>query len=226
MHNELYYTETGSGQPLVLLHGNGEDGSYFTAQIEYFSKSYRVIAVDTRGHGKSPRGAAPFTLNQFALDLKCFFDRLRLSNAVLLGFSDGANIALLFALQYPYLVEKLILNGANLHPGGVKLRVQLPIVLGWCAACLLSLFDQKAVPRRELLGLMVTQPHIRAAQLHALRMPVLVIAGTRDMIRTGHTRRIAAHIPSSRLQLIPGDHFIAAGNSAAFNKAVQDFLCT
>lgn len=52
MDIQLYYEEKGEGEPLILLHGNGEDGTYFKNQIEYFSKSYRVIVVDTRGHGK------------------------------------------------------------------------------------------------------------------------------------------------------------------------------
>ncbi len=65
-----YFVEQGSGYPLILLHGNGEDGSYFVHQIAEFSRTYHVFAVDTRGHGKSPRGDAPFTIRQFADDLK------------------------------------------------------------------------------------------------------------------------------------------------------------
>ena len=67
---KLYVREAGSGEALVLLHGNGENSSYFEYQIPYFSQHYHVIAVDTRGHGKSPRGTKPFTLIQFAKDLK------------------------------------------------------------------------------------------------------------------------------------------------------------
>ena len=59
----LNHVETGEGFPLVLLHGNGEDHTYFKRQMEPFSLKYRVIALDTRGHGKSPRGSAPFTLD-------------------------------------------------------------------------------------------------------------------------------------------------------------------
>ena len=66
----LNYIETGEGFPLVLLHGNGEDHTYFKRQMEPFSQRYRVIALDTRGHGGSPRGSAPFTLDQFARELQ------------------------------------------------------------------------------------------------------------------------------------------------------------
>ena len=71
---QLYYKEKGQGEPLILLHGNGENHEYFRNQTEYFSKSYRVIALDTRGHGKSPRGDEPFTIRQFAEDLREFMD--------------------------------------------------------------------------------------------------------------------------------------------------------
>lgn len=65
----LYYQEKGKKEPFILLHGNGEDGSYFKHQIDYFSDRYRVIALDTRGHGRSPRGSKPFTIEQFSCDL-------------------------------------------------------------------------------------------------------------------------------------------------------------
>ena len=70
MDIHLHCREAGTGRPLILLHGNGEDGSYFIHQIRYFSKYYRVIAVDSRGHGGSPRGQMPLTLSRMAEDLK------------------------------------------------------------------------------------------------------------------------------------------------------------
>lgn len=69
MDIQLNYQEAGTGTPFLLLHGNGEDHTYFRHQIEYFRTRYRVIALDTRGHGKSPRGTAPFTIEQFSRDL-------------------------------------------------------------------------------------------------------------------------------------------------------------
>ena len=222
MDMELFYTKTGSGPPLLLLHGNGEDGTYFVHQVEEFSRDFTVYAIDTRGHGQSPRGGAPFTISQFADDLLAFMDRQGLPRADILGFSDGGNIALIFALRHPDRVRRLILNGANLDPKGVKPLVQLPIVLGYHFASLSK--SPKAKARAELLGLMVNEPHIDPAELGKLSMPVLVIAGTRDMIRENHTRLIANRIPNARLALIPGDHFIASKEPAAFNRAVRTFF--
>lgn len=224
MDIKLHYEEAGSGFPLILLHGNGEDHTYFKHQMAPFAAHYRVIAVDTRGHGASPRGEAPFTLAQFARDLKGFLDGLGITKCHLLGFSDGGNVALLFALQYPDYVEKLILNGADAHPSGVKRTVQIPIILGWAMLGVIKAFDKKAVPKWELLDLMVSQPNIPLSALGALPMPTLVMAGEKDMIRGSHTRAIAAAIQKARLEILPGDHFLARRNYRDFNPLVLEFL--
>ena len=222
MDIELFYTKAGSGPPLLLLHGNGEDGTYFVHQVKEFFRDFTVYTIDTRGHGRSPRGTAPFTISQFADDLLAFMDEQGLKQADILGFSDGGNIALTFAMRHPDRVRRLILNGANLDPKGVKLLVQLPIVLGYHFASLSK--KPKARAHAELLGLMVKEPHIAPAELQKLTMPVLVMAGTRDMIQERHTRLIAASIPGARLAIIPGDHFIANKEPAAFDRAVRTFF--
>ena len=119
MDIQLHYEEHGSGEPLILLHGNGEDSTYFEHQVAYFQNRFRVIAVDSRGHGKSPRGTAQLTLGQLASDLASFMDGLALDSAHILGFSDGANIAMLFATAHPERVKSLVLNGGNLFPEGL-----------------------------------------------------------------------------------------------------------
>jgi len=224
MNIKLHHTESGAGFPLILLHGNGEDSSYFEHQIPCLSRHFRVIAVDTRGHGRSPRGEGEFSIARFAEDLLSFMDAYSIDRAHILGFSDGANIALAFAIRHPDRVNKLVLNGGNLRPWGVKFLVQLPIVLGYWLAKGISVFDKKAVAKAELLGLMVTQPNLKAADLVYFRVPTLVIAGKNDMIRESHTREIHRAIAGSELAIIPGDHFVAHENPDAFNRAALDFL--
>lgn len=220
----LCYTKQGGGPPFLLLHGNGEDGSYFTHQMDYFSSRYTVYALDTRGHGHSPRGEAPFTIAQFAQDLSDFMNEHDILRAPILGFSDGANIALTFALAHPGRVSRLILNGANLDPSGVKARVQIPIILGYKLASLFAKRSEKAKAHAEMLGLMVNEPHIDPKALQSLRTRTLVIVGTKDMIKDEHTLLIAHSLPRGRLEVIAGDHFIAAKNPHAFNEAVDQFL--
>ncbi len=219
-----FYKEKGEGDFLILLHGNDENCDYFEHQIDEFAKSYHVYAVDTRGHGKTPRGEAPFTIRQFADDLLHFMDEHQIGKAHVLGFSDGGNIAMIFAMQHPERLGKLILNGANLDTKGVKLWTQLPIEIGYRVAQFLPGTDDLTRRHVEMLGLMVNDPNIKPEELEAIHAKTLVIAGTKDMIRESHTRLIAQSIPNSQLVFIEGDHFIARDNPDEFNRAVLDFL--
>lgn len=185
-----------------------------------------MIAVDTRGHGKSPRGTVPFTMEQFAADLKKLMDRLQIQKAIILGFSDGANIAMKFALKYPDRVKALILNGGNLNTKGVKTSIQIPIEIGYRLTKLFAGKSKEAKAHMEILGLMVHEPKIEPAALHTLQMPALVIAGTRDMITESHTKLIAKSIPNAKLSIIKGDHFIAQKRPQEFNREVEAFLRT
>lgn len=219
-----FYIERGQGEPLLLLHGNGESHDYFQHQIGEFSKYYHVYALDTRGHGKTPRGQAPFTIRRFAEDLLDFMDEREIGKASLLGFSDGGNIAMVFAMARPDRVDRLILNGANLNAKGVKGTTQIPIEIGYRIARRFSAKSEGAKRHAELLGLMVHDPNVAVEELSQIKAKTLVIAGTRDVIKKGHTELIAKSIPGAELAWIPGTHFVAAENPEAFNRRVLEFL--
>lgn len=206
------------------MHGNGESSSYFANQINYFQSKYRVIALDTRGHGKSPRGDAPFTIEQFSCDLYDFMNAHQIPSAIILGFSDGANIAMKFAMKHPNMVKALILNGGNLNPKGVKRATQLPIEIGYKIARHFAAKSPDAGKNAEMLGLMVNDPNIEPHELSRITMPTLVICGTNDMIKESHTKEIAENLPDAVLTILKGTHFIANKCPAEFNRAVDDFL--
>ena len=232
LHNSganIFYSEYFHADPqaptLILLHGNGEDHTYFVKQIPAFSPHFRLVLMDTRGQGQSTGGDGELNFSVFAADLLALMDHLQIAKAHLLGFSDGGNLALTFALAHPERVQSLILNGANLEPGGVKLSTQLPIVLGYGCCRLLSPFSHKARQNGALLGLMLNHPHIPPQALAALTMPALVIVGERDMIRDRHSQLIARSLPNAQFVRIPGgDHFCAAKCPEVFNHAVLSFL--
>ena len=224
MDIQLHYTEVGTGDPLILLHGNNEDSSYFVHQIEYFKSDYRVIAIDTRGHGKSPRGDAPFTIRQFADDLYVFMVEMGIETAHILGFSDGGNIALCFALKYPERVKSLILNGANLDPKGVRFFDQFPVEVGYRFAKIFVKRSVQQLKKTEMLGLMVNDPYIDSAELSAIDVPALVIVGQKDMIRSDHSLLISQSLPKGEFVIIDGDHFCALNNPKQFNEETRKFL--
>ena len=219
-----FYIEKGTGNALILLHGNGENSDYFKGQIDEFAKQYHVYAIDTRGHGRTPRGEMLFTIRQFADDLLGFMDVHRIAKAHLLGFSDGANIAMVFAIQHPDRVDRLILNGANLNAGGVKRSTQIPIEIGYRIARSFAGKSDSAKRNAEMLGVMVNDPNVLPEELSGIQAKTLVIAGTRDMIKETHTRMIADSIPDAELVFVRGNHFIANRHPEEFNRAVLDFL--
>ena len=219
-----HYIEQGKGFPVILLHGNGEDSSYFLHQMKPFAQHFRVIAIDTRGHGKSPRGDRPFTIRQLAEDLLDFMNQHAIEKAHILGFSDGGNIAMVFALAHPERVERLILNGANLDASGVKRKIQIPIEIGYRVARLFARISSKAKKNAEMLGLMVNDPNVKPEELSRIQCPTLVVAGDKDMIKDQHTRLIAQSIPGAELSIIPGNHFVANQHPEAFNEVVLRFL--
>lgn len=224
MDIELHYEEQGAGEPLILLHGNGGDCSYFSGQMGAFAKRFRTIALDTRGHGASPRGEKPFTISQFADDLADFMDERGIARAHLLGFSDGGNIALVFALRHPDRVGRLVLNGANLFFDGLTPAVRCDILDTYERARAAEDRNPAAKRLADLQRLMIDEPNIDPAQLAALDMPALVIVGDDDMIEQEHSRLIADALPQSRMVVLSGSHFVAEEDPAAFNGAALAFL--
>ena len=119
------------------------------------------------------------------------------------------------------MIDKLVLNGGNLNPRGVRTVYQLPIELGYAASKLFK----GAKDHADLLRLMVKEPNILPDSLSKLWVKTLVIAGTRDMIKRKHTKLIGKSLPNSETVFLKGDHFIANKNPGAFNSAVHTFLC-
>ena len=222
----IAYYDVGRGKPLILLHGNGEDSSYFKAQLPELSRFYRVIAVDSRGHGQSESGTHGLSFSLMAEDLKTVLDALGIGKAFILGFSDGGNLAIKFALTYPEYVDKLILNGANIEMfRGIKPSIQLPLYPVYGLLSVLGRHSSRAAHRRDVLGLMVHPYGVKMEDLARITAPTLLIVGEHDMIREKQTREIAARIPDCRVEIFrDGDHFVAARQPARFNRTVIEFL--
>lgn len=222
----LLCREWGEGVPLVLLHGNGENSLYFEKQFDLFARRFRVIAIDSRGHGGSTHGEEGLSIALMAEDVLAVLDALGLERAHLLGFSDGGNIALSFALRWPERVDKLILNGANIRMvAGVKPWISLPLYPLRGALSMLSKFSPKAARKRDVISLMTTDYGVTFEDLAWIKAETLVIVGEHDMIRAEETDRIVAALPNVQRVTIPGaDHFCAAKAPHRFNLAVMKFL--
>lgn len=222
---KIYYEEYGIGEPLLLLHGNSESIRAFRQQIPELSKYYRVITIDTRGQGKSTEDGKTYTYDLFAEDMNALLDYLKIDSANVVGWSDGGNTGLVMAMKFPGKVKKLVTMGANVF-------IDHTVVDKWVFKELNKELKELANDttyltrnRTRLIQLLLTEPKHTFIELRAIKCPVLVLAGEKDVIKEEHTRKIAENITGSSLIIAPKQtHYYPSENPEAFNKTVLDFL--
>ena len=208
----LYYEQTGEGTPFLLLHGNGEDHRIFDELSRVLSHQYTVFAVDSRSHGKSSRSGG-MSYDLMAEDIEAFIHALKLERPLLYGFSDGGIVGLLLASRYPALLSKLIVSGANCNPQGLK--------AGWRALFRLEWF----FARSPLIRMMLNEPDIRPEQLARIQIPVLVLVGSRDIIKKQHTGMLAEHISHSTIKVLPHEtHSSYVVHKESLYRVIKPFL--
>lgn len=208
----LFYKKTGSGQPFLLAHGNGENHEIFDKTADLLSKKFCVYAVDTRGHGRSDRVDA-YNYQDIANDFAELIKRLELVKPVFYGFSDGGIAGIIVASQHPDLLGKLIVSGANLTPQGLKRR--------WMLLFRLTYF----FTRSKKVKMMLTQPNISNCEVQKIKTPTLILAGQNDIVKEAHTLNIAAQIQNSKLQIIKGEnHGSYVIHSSKLFEAIKDFV--
>ncbi|MBQ1357690.1 MAG: alpha/beta hydrolase [Oscillospiraceae bacterium] len=188
---QLYYEVVGSGSPLVMVHGNGEDHTIFNEAVDILKDRFTVYTVDSRDHGQSTK-VSELHYSDMADDLLVFLNDLDLRDVTFYGFSDGGIIGLLLAQKTDRL-SRLIVSGANLTPDGVKSSLRLFIKIMYFFT------------KDSKLKMMLNEPHITTESLSAISVPTTVMAGEKDLIRRKETDAIAAAIPGSKLRIIKGE---------------------
>ena len=222
---DLYYETYGNGEPLILLHGNSESIGAFKNQIPELSKYFKVIAIDTRGQGKTSEDGKKFSYDLFADDLKLFLDYLNLDSVNILGWSDGGNTGLITALKYPKKVKKLITMGANIFINETVVNKKVIKILKKQITELSKDKSYYSQNSSRLKTLLITEPNHTFEELNQIQIPVLVISGESDIINTEHTKGIASHINKSVLTIAKNEtHEFPAENPKLFNQIVLNFL--
>jgi pimeloyl-ACP methyl ester carboxylesterase len=225
---KLYYETYGQGEPLLMLHINGGSMNVFSYQIPYFSKDYRVIAVDSRAQGKSEDGKDSLTFEMMADDFNALLDSLHLDSCYVLGWSDGGISGLLLALRHPEKVKKLVVSGPNLWADTTGLQ---PFIFHWLEGMADSMHRLPLSPQvkndLKIVELDLREPHMTLGQLHGIQCPTLVIGGDHDAIPSYHLWQISQNIPKSYLWIVPNSgHFVAVYKKNYFNAVVSDFFRT
>lgn len=208
----IYYEVLGHGEPLIMIHGNGEDHKIFYKAANILKDHFTCYLIDSRGHGKSDK-VSKFHYENMASDIYQFINKLSLKEVNYYGFSDGGIIGLLLASKYPDLLKTMIISGANTKPEALK-----PL--------LLKVFRFiNRLKNNPLFSLMLNEPHISKEELNKIKTPTLVLAGEKDLILEEETLYIHEEIENSKLIILPKEnHASYIVNSEKIAYLILDFL--
>ncbi|WP_432838547.1 alpha/beta fold hydrolase [Dactylosporangium sp. CA-092794] len=239
---DLYSEVAGEGDPVLLLHGGFCSLEFMRAQSDALVAGYRVFAFERPGHGRSADIDEEYGYARGVADTLAYLDAVGLEPVHIVGFSDGAIIGLLLALDHPARVRSLVAISANLDPSGFTDAAEAgggPVL------------DAPADPPEQepdaermqyerlspdgpehadvvlakLFRLWTSEPHIDPADLARIAVPVLVMSGDRDAIRPGHSLLIAASIPGAQLCIVPGTtHRLVTERPELVSTLIRDFL--
>ena len=215
---KLFYEIQGTGPALVFLHGNSQTGRVFKKQVAYFSHNYRCLTIDTRAHGKSFFHGDQMTFARLAQDVFEILDAEQIDSAYLLGFSDGANIAMVLASTQPQRFKKLILNAGNRTHEGLYALMRL---FSFAASKFSDLFHLK----NPTLHLLLEDTGLELRDLAHITAKTFVLNGQFDVVKSAHAREIASAIPHAQLIIAPfATHLFFYFQPRRFNRLIQAFL--
>jgi pimeloyl-ACP methyl ester carboxylesterase len=233
----IWFAEWGAkspGVPVLLLHGGFGNSNYFGLLIPALvGHGYRVIAMDSRGHGRSTRSDAPLTYDLMAQDVLELLDRLKIPKVDLVGWSDGGIIGLDLAMTHPDRLAGLFAFGANADVSGLKEGAEKTPVFGAYLARTAQEYQALSpTPGRwqefsaAVTKMWATLPAFTRSGLASIKVPTTIADGEFDeAIQRTHDEYMAQAIPGARLVILPNvSHFAMLQDPPAFNAAVLRFL--
>jgi pimeloyl-ACP methyl ester carboxylesterase len=244
---KLYTQIYGQGAPILFLHGGMVffDNS-FAKQRDYFAAYRKVIGIDQRGHGHSPDGAWPLSYKMMADDTAAVIEQLGIGPVDVVGHSDGANLALILARDYPQLVRRLVVSGANLRSGlsadevqrrsqwtpaqvAQKVQAVADSLPPWFRTDYAKVSPDGPDHWMKLMAKcyqMWIQPIvIEPADLQKISIPVLVMAGDHDFTTIEENAEIFRALPKGQLFIVPASgHGTFTTRAELVNLAIREFL--
>jgi pimeloyl-ACP methyl ester carboxylesterase len=229
---KIWYAEFGSGEPVLFVHGGLGNSNYFGNQVRALvAAHYKVIVMDSRGHGRSTRDARPYGYNLMSDDVVALLDYLKIPKVALIGWSDGAIIGLDIAMRHPEHLSKLFAFAANYDTSGVT-TASSPVVDQYIARAGKEYARLSATPTQykafvtQITGMWNGQPHWTKADLEKIKVPTWIVDADHDeMVNHDQPRTMADWIPNSGLLIEPDvSHFVFIQNPSEFNEAILRFL--
>jgi pimeloyl-ACP methyl ester carboxylesterase len=229
---KIWYAEFGHGRPVVMLHGGLSNSNYWGHQVRALDKDYRVVVMDSRGHGRSTRYEQPYGYDLMASDVLGLMDFLKIDKAAIVGWSDGAIIGLDIAMHHPERVSKLFAFAANSDPSGVSDIAHSPVFNAFIARAGEEYRRLSPTPTQyqafvaQITKMWDTQPHWTGADLEKIHVPTWIVDADHDeAIKRENTEFMAAHIPGAGLLIQPEvSHFSFLQDPRQFNNDLLHFL--
>jgi pimeloyl-ACP methyl ester carboxylesterase len=231
---KIWYATFGpaQGQPVILLHGGLANANYWGNQVRVLQAKYRVIVMDSRGHGRSTRNAEPYGYDLMASDVIGLMDFLHIQKAAIVGWSDGAIIGLDIALHHPERLTKLFAFAANSDPSGVAEIASSPVFNAFIARAEKEYEKLSPTPTEyksflaQIEKMWADQPNWTADDLKKITTPTWIVDADHDeAIKRENTEFMAANIPGAGLLLQPEvSHFSFLQDPEQFSGDVLHFL--
>lgn len=233
--HQVWHEVTGTGQPVALLHGAFSGASSFAAQTPAFvAAGFRVHAPERGGHAHTPDRGGPLSYAAMADETIGYLAQEIAAPAHVVGWSDGAVVALLVAQRRPDLVARMVLIGQFYNSSG---RVPNTELDAWLRApesigFLRQEYDEVSpdgpdhfsVVYEKTLHMLDTEPEIDLATLSSITAPTLVLQGDRDEVTVEHSLAVVAALPDARLAVLPGTHTLPLELPDVVNPLIVGFL--
>ncbi|HWU25035.1 MAG TPA: alpha/beta hydrolase [Rhizomicrobium sp.] len=228
----LWYAEFGHGQPVLLLHGGLANADYWGNQVRALMRHYRVIVMDSRGHGRSSRNAQPFGYDLMAEDVVGLPNYLKLKRVALVGWNDGAIIGLDIAMRHPERLTKLFAFAANYDTQGVADIVHSPVFAAFEARAGTEYARLSPTPHNyrsflaAITAMWAHEPNWHEADFRRISVPTWIVDADHDeAITPDQPRTMASWIPSAGLLVQPDvSHFSFIQDPEQFDRDVEHFL--
>ena len=239
--SRIFYETMGDGEPLFMLHGGFGTDEDFSSQIPELSKHFKVVAFERPGHGHTADTKDPFsfvTMSEYTID---FMESVGLGPTNLLGWSDGAIVALLVSIARPDLVRRLVSVGGIFNTSSVPksdqdwIRTATPESFRKSQPMVVRRYDEAnpdgpahfPVVFEKTKKLWLTEPDIKKEELAKITAPTLLIVGDRDAIIPEHTLELFRSIKGAQLCVIPGaTHLLLSEKPAIANRVIFEFLAS
>lgn len=209
---QLFYTVEGRGEPLIFLHGNGEDHHTFDPLIAKLADHFTCYAIDSRNHGQSEM-TDQYHYQTMMDDLHAFITTMPFDKVHIIGFSDGSIVTMLLAMQHPTLVHTAILLGPNLKPSDLS---------DACTRYVERLYKKDPNP---LYPMMLNEPDIELEDLHQIQAKTLIIGGEHDLYKSGTFEKIHNHIQNAKLLILENhDHSSYVFQNDLLFPILMDFM--